>query len=196
MLAVARAGVAPEPGAAPVEWRQAGAEALPLADAGFDVVCCQLGLQFFIDRPVALREMHRVLAPGGRLALMVWRSIDHSPGFAALLAALERHVGAAAAAVVRAPFSLSDDAELEALIRAAGFRDVAVEQRAGAARFPSVAGFVRGYVAGSPLAAHVAQASDAAREALVADVRAALAGHASDAGPDFPMAALLASARK
>jgi SAM-dependent methyltransferase len=76
MLAVARAGVAPEPGAAPVEWRQAGAEALPLADAGFDVVCCQLGLQFFIDRPVALREMHRVLAPGGQLALMVWRSID------------------------------------------------------------------------------------------------------------------------
>jgi hypothetical protein len=97
---------------------------------------------------------------------------------------------------VRAPFSLSDDAELKALIRAAGFRDVAAERRAGAARFPSVEGFVRGYVVGSPLAGHMAQASDAAREAVVADVRAALAGHASDAGLEFPMAALLASARK
>jgi SAM-dependent methyltransferase len=193
---VARTGVAPEPDAAPVEWHQAGAEALPLADAGFDVICCQLGLQFFVDRPTALHEMHRVLAPGGRLALMVWRSIDHSPGFAALLAALERPVGAAAAAVVRAPFSLSDDAELEALIRAAGFRDVTVERRAGTARFPSVEGFVRGYVGGSPLAGHMAQVSDAVREALVADVRAALAGHASDSGLEFPMAALLASARK
>jgi SAM-dependent methyltransferase len=193
---VARTGVAPEPDAAPVEWHQAGAEALPLADAGFDVVCCQLGLQFFVDRPTALREMHRVLAPGGRLALMVWRSIDHSPGFAALLAALERHVGAAAAAVVRAPFSLSDDAELEALIRAAGFPDVAVERRAGAARFPSVEGLVRSYVAGSPLAGHIAQVIDAVREALVADVRAALASHASASGLKFPMAALLASARK
>ncbi len=79
---------------------------------------------------------------------MVWRSIDHSPGFAALLAALERHVGPAAAAVARPPFSLSDDAELNTLIRAAGFRDVTVERRDGAAHFPSVEGFIRGYVAG------------------------------------------------
>jgi hypothetical protein len=127
---------------------------------------------------------------------MVWRSIDHNPGFAALLAALERHVGPAAAAVVRAPFSLSDDAELEALIRAAGFRDVAVERRDGTARFSSIKEFVRGYVAGSPLAGQVAQASNAARGALVTDLQAALAGHVSDEGLGLPMAALLASAIK
>ena len=32
-------------------------------------------------------------AGGGRLAVMVWRSIDHSPGFAAFAEALDRHVG-------------------------------------------------------------------------------------------------------
>ena len=54
------------PAGAPVEWREGDAHALPCADATFDVVCCQQGLQFFPDKPHALREMHRVLGPGGR----------------------------------------------------------------------------------------------------------------------------------
>lgn len=53
---------------------------MPFSDAAFDVVYCQAGLQFFPDRPAALREMHRVLAGGGRMGLMVWRGIRHSPG--------------------------------------------------------------------------------------------------------------------
>lgn len=69
---------------APIGWVQASAVRMPFPDRSFEVVCCQLGLQYFPARPAALAEMARVLAPGGRLAVMVWRSIDHSPGFAAL----------------------------------------------------------------------------------------------------------------
>jgi ubiquinone/menaquinone biosynthesis C-methylase UbiE len=39
---------------------------MPLPDDGFDVVLCQMGLQFFQDKVAALREMRRTLAPGGR----------------------------------------------------------------------------------------------------------------------------------
>jgi ubiquinone/menaquinone biosynthesis C-methylase UbiE len=35
---------------------------------------CQQGLQFFPEKLVALREMHRVLVSGGRVLLSVWRS--------------------------------------------------------------------------------------------------------------------------
>jgi SAM-dependent methyltransferase len=105
MLAVA--GSLPA-GDAPVGWVQASAGRLPFPDGSFEVVCCQLGLQFFPDRTAALAEMARALVPGGRLAVMVWRSIDHSPGFAVLAAALDRHIGPAAGAVMRAPFGLSD----------------------------------------------------------------------------------------
>ena len=45
--------------------RQADALALPFADGSFDLVICQQGLQFFPDRPLALRQMRRVLVPGG-----------------------------------------------------------------------------------------------------------------------------------
>ena len=78
--------------AGPIGWVQATAGRLPFPDGSFEVVCCQLGLQFFPDRAAALAEMARVLVPGGRMVVMVWRSIDHSPGFAVLAAALDRHV--------------------------------------------------------------------------------------------------------
>jgi SAM-dependent methyltransferase len=54
-----------------IEWHEASAEALPLGDATFDVALCQMGLQFFPDRPGALREMRRVLRPGGRVVINV-----------------------------------------------------------------------------------------------------------------------------
>ncbi len=43
-----------------------------LPDAGFDVALCALGLMYMPDPEQALREMRRVLRPGGRLGLAVW----------------------------------------------------------------------------------------------------------------------------
>lgn len=63
MLEVARTQAASSD--AVVEWHQGDAGALPFDDAAFDVVLCQQGLQFFPDKVKALREMHRVLVPGG-----------------------------------------------------------------------------------------------------------------------------------
>jgi ubiquinone/menaquinone biosynthesis C-methylase UbiE len=102
---------------APLAWQQGTAEELPYPDGSFDVVCCQLGLQFFTDRAAGLRQMARVLTSGGRLALMVWRPIEHSPGFAALAEALDRHVGAEAGALMRAPFALGAEEQLRGLSR-------------------------------------------------------------------------------
>src|SRR5262249_41566116 len=48
-----------------VTFREMGAEALDLLDASFDAVLCQLGLMLVPDPVRALREMRRVLKPGG-----------------------------------------------------------------------------------------------------------------------------------
>ncbi|MEA2864125.1 MAG: hypothetical protein QOC84_2081 [Bradyrhizobium sp.] len=195
MLSVARSIVSTDSSGGPLQWQEASADKLPFRDGSFDVVYCQLGLQFFADRAAALREMRRVMGAEGRLALMVWRGIHESPGFSVLAEALERHVGQAAAAVMRAPFGLSSVDELEALVRAAGFQNVAIQQRSGTVRFPSVERFVLSYVAGSPLAGLVSQVDHAAREALITDVRNALGKYKSNTELAFPIAAHLLSAR-
>jgi ubiquinone/menaquinone biosynthesis C-methylase UbiE len=194
MLNVARS-VATNGASASIQWHEASADKLPFANSSFDIAYCQLGLQFFADRPAALREMHRVLVPEGRLALMVWRSIAESPGFQALAEILEKNIGPAAATIMRAPFGLSDASELNKLVEAAGFRDIKIHQRVGSIQFPSIERFVSSYIAGSPLAGHVSQANDAAREKLRADSAQVLEKYTNDHGLSFPIAAQLLAAK-
>lgn len=55
-----------------IEFLEGDAEALPYPDASFDVVLSQFG-HIFAPRPdVALKEMLRVLKPGGRIAFSTW----------------------------------------------------------------------------------------------------------------------------
>ena len=167
-----------------VRWARADAARLPFPDGGFDRVLCQAGLQFVPDRLGALREMRRVLRPGGRVALLVWRALHHSPGFAALADALQAVVGPEAAAVMRAPFVFGDDPRpLVTLLDSAGFGDVDVQARAGTVRFASVEAFVRCQRAASPLAAHVD----------VRHVPDLIAYVAARAAAEFPIEAAVAS---
>ena len=136
MLAVA-AELSPQ-----VEWREATAESLPYPDASFDVVVSQFGLMFFSDRLRALREMARVLRPGGKLAVATWDRLENSEAYPIEVDLLERLVGKAAAAALRAPFVLGDVRALGALIREAGLVSVDVQTRIGSARFPTIRAMV------------------------------------------------------
>jgi SAM-dependent methyltransferase len=194
MLEVARsAGAHLRP---PIVWRAADAAHLPLPDAVVDVVVCQQGLQFFPDRAAALREMRRVLAPKGRLALAVWRRIRHSPGFAALAQALERHVGADVAAMLHAPFDGPDAATLRRLVLGAGFGDVRLRIGFDAVRFPSAEAFLREQAASSPLAGPVGALAPEVREALARDLDWALRSYVDDEGVVLPMQTWLVTANR
>ena len=146
MLAMARR-IAPA-----VEWKAGHAEQLPFPDAGFDAVVSQFGLMFFDDRAQALREMRRVLKPGGRLAVAVWDRLENSPGYAAMAGLLERLFGRRIASELHAPFALGDPETLRALFAEAGLSDAKVARHAGTARFPSIEAWVRTDVKGWTLA--------------------------------------------
>jgi ubiquinone/menaquinone biosynthesis C-methylase UbiE len=55
-----------------IDFARMDAELLDLPDRSFDVVVCALGLMYLPSPERAMREMRRVLRPGGRLAVAVW----------------------------------------------------------------------------------------------------------------------------
>lgn len=165
MLAVAESST---PANVSIEWHQSSADDMSLPDEAFDVVLCQLGLEFMPDKHAALAEMRRVLAPGGRLVLNV-------PGpaprlFTALAGAMKRHVSPQAAGFVTQIFSLHDTTEIQQLMADAGFHDIALEVNNKLLNLPPSKDFLWQYIYSTPLAAMVAQANEDDLAALEREV--------------------------
>ena len=135
MLAVAR-GVPSE--GAPINWLEGSALDLQLQSASFDVVLCQLGLQFFPDQARALSEMRRVLRDSGRVALSVYSPIERTPGANAFVRALDRVLGPSSSRIKRGEHSFTDPAHLMTLLAESGFTAVDVETAEQTIVFPSV----------------------------------------------------------
>jgi ubiquinone/menaquinone biosynthesis C-methylase UbiE len=114
-----------------IDWREGDALALPVGEQEFDALFCHQGLQFLSDKPAALREFRRVLAPGGRMALGVWRSREENTLFGELDRVAERFVGP----VRDVRHSFSDADALRQLLLDAGFRNVDVTQSTMETRF-------------------------------------------------------------
>jgi ubiquinone/menaquinone biosynthesis C-methylase UbiE len=72
---------AKEHGLSNVRFQQADVHDLPFPANSFDRITSRLGVMFFADLPRSLQEMHRVLKPGGRVALLAWGKFDQ-PYFA------------------------------------------------------------------------------------------------------------------
>lgn len=185
MLAVARSKL---PGC---EWVEARAEDIPFADNTFDAVLCQFGLMFFDDRVKALVNMQRVLRPKGRLALSVWDVAESSPGYAAMIALIDKMFGQVAADALRAPFVLGEKAKLLDLLAESGLGDAQVDTSIGSARFDSIREWVRMDVRGWTLSEFI---DDSGFEELVAAAEKALSEFAAPDGTvSFPAPAHIVS---
>jgi ubiquinone/menaquinone biosynthesis C-methylase UbiE len=146
MLKVARS----LPSQIPIKWYETAAESVPLPDESFDVVFCGLGLQFLADRAAALREMRRVLTPGGR----VYISTPVPSAFFDLFdRAIARHANEAASAFVHAVFSLNDPGEMESLLADAGFVNATARAHPLTVNLPSPREFMWQYIVCTPLMA-------------------------------------------
>lgn len=163
MLAVARS-IVPDA----ITWHEAGAEEMPFSDEAFDVVICQMGLQFMENKSAALEEMHRVLLPGGRLFLNVPGPAGNA--FQIMAEAMGRNINPEAEAFVNRVFSLNETDEIRQLITDAGFHNPEIQAKNKMLSLPKPKEFFHQYVQSTPLSGIWADANESARIALEDEV--------------------------
>ena len=113
---------------APTYWPvNADGQALPFRNGAFDVVICQLGLQFFPSPAAGLSEFRRVVRAGGTVAVCVNAGSDRLPMWGHLCAALDRFLTQEQREVLATSWLLADPELLKRLFGDAGFQDIRVE---------------------------------------------------------------------
>ncbi len=114
-------------------------QALPWPDAQLDAVFSMFGLIFFPDRARGLREMHRVLKPGGRAFVTSWAPFDSSPMISALFDATREALPGMPFGAGKAP--LGELTEMASELRDAGFGNVRTQTITHVMELPSVDAF-------------------------------------------------------
>jgi enediyne biosynthesis protein CalE5 len=173
-------------------------ERIDQPDGSYDLVVCREGLMFAPDPGRAVREIARVLRPGGCVAIAVWGPRERNPWLGLVLDSVSAQLGKPVPPPgVPGPFSLADADELAGLLDAAGLvevavRDLPVPMRVGSfdewwARTSALAG---------PLATILSSLPEPAARALRARAHEAVRPYETSAGLQFPGVTLLATARR
>ena len=111
-----------------IRFERADVHQLPFADKEFDLITCRFGVMFFTDLPQALRELRRVLKPGGRIAFAAWGTFDQ-PYFQTTVQVIMRRTGTPIPPGAAAMFKFSAPGTLAKGISEAGFADARDEVR-------------------------------------------------------------------
>ncbi|HKQ07440.1 MAG TPA: class I SAM-dependent methyltransferase [Blastocatellia bacterium] len=120
-MVAAAARRAEQSGIANIEFKQCAADRLPFADETFDAVVSRLGAMFFDDTLASLREMLRVLKPGGTIALAVWSGQAANPFFSIITDILAAYIASPPEAPdAPGAFRFAERGKLAGLLKQAG----------------------------------------------------------------------------
>jgi SAM-dependent methyltransferase len=153
-----------------IQFREGDARALPVRDHSFDVVLCAHTLQFIADRPRVVAQMARVVAPGGRVVVSAWESLDRNPYYAALADALLAYMGPEVAFAITSACTLGGERALRDLLTGAGLDDVTVEDVELDVRLGDLSVFIPRHISSTPMAIAFRGAGEEAVEHVVEEV--------------------------
>jgi len=127
-----------------VECKVLDGEDLDVPEGTFDAVISRVGLIYFPDQQKALAGMKRALAPGGRVAAIVYSTPDKNTFFSTPVGIIRRRANLGPPLPGQpGPFSLGAPGVLEAAFAKAGFRDIETRVVPAPLRMPTSGDCVR-----------------------------------------------------
>jgi len=175
-----------------ISFERMDAEELTVPDAEYDVATCALGLMYVPDPVKALREMYRVIKPGGRAIVAVWEQRDRC-GWAGVFEIVDKRV---ASEVCPMFFSLGTGDRLKLSFEVAGFSNVIIERIKTELIYHSDEEAYGAAFAGGPVALAYHKFSEQARNEAHLEYLDSIKSFKNDKGYAVPGEFVIASALK
>ena len=175
-----------------IKFERMDAEELTVADAGFDVGLCALGLMYVTDAIKALKEMNRVLKPGGHAVAAVWGQRINC-GWAEIFEIVDKRVSSEVCPMF---FNLGNKNVLQLNFEAAGFNEVATERLTTSLHYDTDEEACGAAFEGGPVALAYHKFSENIKEEARQEYIASIMQYKNETGYDVPGEFVIARAKK
>ena len=181
-----------------LRFEQADAQVHPFAPEDFDVIISRFGVMFFSDPTTAFRNLRRSLKPGGRMALLTWRGLQHNEWIREIRRTLAGgQAKPAPPPCAPGPLGLSDPDAVRPILAEAGFSGITFPEVNEPLRYGAGLEEAFEFIRGTPLAADVlAEMDPPAQQRAIEALRALLVRHESAQGVYFQSSAWIIGARR
>ncbi len=158
------------------------AEELRFPDGSFDAALCALGLMYVPDPPQAMKEIHRVLRPGGRAVVAVWGARDQC-GWADIFPIVDARVQSEVCPLF---FQLGTQDALQYTLEASSFAEILTERLSTILRYDAPDDACGAAFAGGPVALAYSRFDDQTREEAHAEYLASIEPYRKGSGYEIP----------
>jgi len=172
-----------------VTFQRMNAEELEYNDDSFDRALCSLGLMYMPDPLAAMREMRRVLRPGGRVCVLIWGE-RRKCGWAEIFPIVDARVNSEVCPLF---FSLGVPNALVSEMRAAGFSDIREQRTEMMLKFNNDEQLLRAKIDGGAVALAAKRFDGETRRSVNHDFLASVSAFRNGQGYEIPGEFVIAS---
>jgi SAM-dependent methyltransferase len=150
-----------------VDFRVMDCGDLSFGDASFDAAVSSFGFQIFTDPDAAARAAHRVIKPGGRIAVSVWSTGDKVPWIDAIIAPMLEHAEPDESGYIPTPYETGGAGEMVSFLEGAGFQKASETRRRYSLKFADKAAYFQTMLKATPIGHSLSEESKDIQEEIL-----------------------------